>query len=87
VRGSTASEEPSTPTGPDGSIEVVFDGSDPQDLAGLGEHGGWVHLSLPCFFSGDESVNGAWTLRVIVRFPGQGGRLHGWELLLRSRWD
>ncbi len=75
------------PTGPDGSVEIVFDGSNPQHLAEFSEYYGWAHMSRPCFFSGDESVNGAWILRVIDRAQGNQGKLHGWDLLLRSNWD
>jgi hypothetical protein len=38
-------------------------------------------------FSGDEAVNGDWTLSVQDRAAGQTGTLAGWELTLGSRWD
>ncbi len=38
-------------------------------------------------FSGDESVNGEWTLRVTDRASGQTGTLAGWTLTVTSRWD
>jgi subtilisin-like proprotein convertase family protein len=38
-------------------------------------------------FSGDEAVNGDWTLIVQDRAGGQVGTIQGWELTLGSRWD
>jgi hypothetical protein len=38
-------------------------------------------------FSGDEAVNGDWTLAVQDRAGGQVGTIQGWELTLGSRWD
>jgi hypothetical protein len=38
-------------------------------------------------FSGDESVNGSWTLRVVDTVPGGTGTVVRWGLTLGSRWD
>jgi len=38
-------------------------------------------------FSGDESVNGEWTLRATDRTTGHVGTLAGWQLTLTSRYD
>lgn len=38
-------------------------------------------------FSGDEQVNGEWTLRVQDRTAGHAGTLRGWTLMVTSRWD
>jgi len=38
-------------------------------------------------FSGDEMVNGEWTLRVTDRTSGYVGTLEGWQLTLTSRYD
>ena len=38
-------------------------------------------------FSGDESVNGEWTLRIADRTSGHAGTLAPWQLTLTSRWD
>lgn len=44
-------------------------------------------IDRPLGFSGDEAVNGEWTLRVVDRVTGQTGRLTGWTLTVTSRWD
>ena len=38
-------------------------------------------------FSGDEQVNGTWTLRVVDLTTGQAGTLSDWHLTITSRWD
>ncbi|MEZ4368042.1 MAG: proprotein convertase P-domain-containing protein [Kofleriaceae bacterium] len=38
-------------------------------------------------FSGDESVNGTWTLRVVDTGTGGAGTLEGWGMTIGSRWD
>jgi len=38
-------------------------------------------------FSGDESVNGTWQLRVIDTRRGTVGTLERWSLVVGSRWD
>lgn len=38
-------------------------------------------------FSGDESVNGVWTLRVVDSVSGEEGTLHDFGLTVSSRWD
>lgn len=83
------------PTGPDGSsdsspdssIEVVFDGSNPQHLAELGDHDGWAQITRSGLFPDKGSVNGVWTLTVVDGDQHHLGKLHGWELLLRSSWE
>lgn len=61
---------------------VVFDGSSPGPV---------LDLAMPVHgFSGDEQVNGAWTLTVTDRTPGAGAAnatLDRWSLLVGSRWD
>jgi subtilisin-like proprotein convertase family protein len=37
--------------------------------------------------SGDDAVNGEWTLEVADTVPGQQGRLLGWSVYLVSRFD
>jgi subtilisin-like proprotein convertase family protein len=70
-------------TNPAGSEVLVYDG------ATAGNHDGDPYLVLegPLGFSGDESVNGEWTLRVTDRTGGSVGRLVRWDLTLTSRWD
>jgi subtilisin-like proprotein convertase family protein len=41
----------------------------------------------PWGFSGDESVNGTWTLHVVDDVAGQAGTLDRWSLEITSRWD
>lgn len=68
-----------TLTNPAGTEVVVFDG----------ETGGEeLILDGPVAgFSGDEQVNGAWTLRVVDAESGQAGTLDHWAIRLGSRWD
>lgn len=42
---------------------------------------------VPKGFSGDESVNGTWTLKIVDDVSGQAGSLKGWELEIVSRLD
>ena len=66
---------------PAGAEVVIHDGED----AGFG---GELHLEGPVLgFSGDEEVNGVWTLRVTDRTGGAAGALLGWRLTVGSRWD
>ena len=37
--------------------------------------------------SGDDTVNGEWTLHVSDTVSGETGRLIGWSVYLLSRWD
>jgi hypothetical protein len=61
---------------PAGNEALVFDGD------------GDLHFSGPVSgFSGDESINGLWTLRVVDATGGQVGVLDGWSLRLGSRFD
>ncbi len=70
---------------PAGTQVVVFDGAG----ADPGVDGDpYLELDGPVIgFSGDESVNGTWTLRVVDRQGGQAGSLASWHLGLTSRWD
>jgi hypothetical protein len=70
-----------TLTNPAGNEVVLVDGT-AADGAPLVLDGPILHG-----FSGDESVNGEWTLRVTDRTGGQVGQLAGWELTVTSRWD
>lgn len=66
-------------TNPAGVEVLVFDGQ---------PEGGWLALSGPILgFSGDESVNGPWTLRIEDTAGGATSVLHDWTLRLGSRWD
>jgi hypothetical protein len=50
--------------------------------------GNGVDLDVPVLgFSGDESVNGAWTLKVVDKASGQVGTIDRVELVIGSRWD
>jgi subtilisin-like proprotein convertase family protein len=71
-----------TLTNPSGNEMVVFDG----------QVNAWddetITLSGPIVgLSGDESVNGVWTLRVVDREARDVGTLEGWALTITSRWD
>jgi hypothetical protein len=44
-------------------------------------------IDEPVFFSGDEGVNGEWTLKIVDRATGQTGTLSAWTLTVTSRWD
>ena len=71
-----------TLTNPAGSEVVVFDGA--RDEADPG----YLELDqVVARFSGDESVNGVWTLRVTDRAGGDTGTLQRWSLTVTSRWD
>lgn len=68
-----------TLTNPEGTEVVVFDGA---------TGGTDVHLDGPVKgFSGDESVNGSWTLKVVDRKRGTAGSIERWGLRIGSRWD
>ena len=67
-------------TNPAGTEVVVFDGPT----------AGAVELSIDgpvSGFSGDESVNGTWTLRVVDGVAGDTGTIERWTLRLGSRFD
>lgn len=71
-----------TLTNPSGNEMVIFDGQvnawDDENIA----------LSGPVVgLSGDESVNGVWTLRAVDRQARDVGTLDGWSLTITSRWD
>ncbi len=65
---------------PAGTEVVVFDGasSSANELSIDGPVAG---------FSGDESVNGTWTLRVVDSVSGSAGTIERWTLSLGSRMD
>lgn len=67
-----------TLTNPAGAEVVVFDGEGPEVF--LRNH-------AVIGFSGDEMVNGPWTLRVIDQATGGTGTLRSWNLRLGSRFD
>jgi hypothetical protein len=67
---------------PVGTEVVVFEGN--------GSHSGDTYLEIDGpvrGFSGDESVNGAWTLVVQDKTRHQTGTLVRWDLTVTSRWD
>ena len=66
---------------PAGTEVVVVDGSRDR-LTGTRIEG-----TRAVGFSGDESVNGTWQLRVIDTRRGSVGTLERWSLTLGSRWD
>jgi hypothetical protein len=67
---------------PDGSEVLAFDG------AAAGASGPELELDLPVRgFSGDESVNGVWSVRVVDRVSGQRGTVDHVALTIGSRWD
>jgi hypothetical protein len=63
---------------PIGTDKVVWDGASAD---------GAIELDTAVALSGDEPVNGEWTLRIEDRARGQTGRLEGWSLYIMSRWD
>ena len=66
---------------PGGTEAVVFQGT-------AANTGSSVVLNQPVIgFSGDESVNGQWTLRITDMTTGSVGTLRGWTLGVTSRWD
>ncbi|MBP9089364.1 MAG: proprotein convertase P-domain-containing protein [Kofleriaceae bacterium] len=66
---------------PGGTEAVVFQGT-------AATTGSSVALNQPVVgFSGDESVNGQWTLRITDMTTGSVGTLRGWTLGVTSRWD
>lgn len=67
-----------TLTNPAGAEVTVFDGEAPEVF--------WRRHPV-LGFSGDEMVNGEWTLRIIDDVAGDEGTLDHWTLRLRSRFD
>lgn len=68
-----------TLTNPAGNEVIVFDGESGGDS---------LSIEAPVLgFSGDESVNGPWTLRVVDDAAGQVGSLAHWTMHLGSRFD
>lgn len=72
-----------TLTNPADNEVLVFDGT--TQTGGRGE----VYLSGHALsgFSGDESVNGVWRLKVVDSRSGQTGTLYSFGLEITSRWD
>jgi subtilisin-like proprotein convertase family protein len=67
---------------PVGTEAVVFEGNSSHD----GDR--YVEIDGPVSgFSGDESVNGTWTLIVTDKTRNQTGSLVRWDLTVTSRWD
>jgi hypothetical protein len=66
---------------PAGTERVVVDGA-AERLTGTRIEG-----TRSVVFSGDESVNGTWQLRVIDTRRGTVGTLERWSLTVGSRWD
>jgi hypothetical protein len=65
---------------PAGTEVVVFDGA----TANASE----LFIDAPVIgFSGDESANGTWTLRVVDSVSGEAGTIERWTLRLGSRMD
>lgn len=63
---------------PAGTVVTVFDGT-----AGVN-----LDLDVPVLgFSGDEQVNGTWTLHVVDRASTKTGTIDRVELVVGSRWD
>lgn len=69
---------------PAGTAQVIWDGpSNPGASARTS-----LDIDQPVRFSGDEPVNGVWTLRVAdVRSGKSGGVLSHFKLFVASRWD
>lgn len=68
-----------TLTNPSGNEVVVFDREPVASPVRLAR--------VPVGFSGDEDVNGEWTLRVTDHVPGNTGTLTRWSVEIVSRWD
>jgi hypothetical protein len=65
-----------------GSDVLVWDGPTQPTVSGTA-----LHLDQPVGFSGDESVNGSWSLRIVDTAAGHTGTVTRWGLTLGSRWD
>ncbi len=70
-----------TLTNPAGNEVVVFDGasSDASEIS--------LRAKALSGFSGDESVNGVWTLKAVDSKSGQAGSIERFGLTITSRWD
>ena len=62
-------------------------GSVDADLASLPKTSGFITIVRNVPHSGDDAVNGAWTLRVSDREAGGAGAILDWSLRLTSRFD
>lgn len=71
-----------TLSNPTGTTATVYTGVPADDGAPL-----VIDRPITTGFSGDESVNGEWRLRVTDRTGGDVGALVGWTLTVTSRWD
>jgi hypothetical protein len=72
---------------PGGRLRITLENpSENEVLIFEGDFEGWHDLAGPVVrgFSGDESVNGTWILRVV---GAEGATLEGWRLTVGSRWD
>jgi subtilisin-like proprotein convertase family protein len=75
------------PYGLEGDVITVFDGSKPWHMEEIDADSGWARIKKTLYFSGDEEVNGPWTLYLVDNTPGVQGRLYSWELYISSRYD
>ncbi len=64
---------------PIGAEVLVAEGVNAREL--------WLDDAVVRGFSGDEPVNGVWTLRVVDGVSGQTGTLYRFGLTVTSRWD
>lgn len=72
-----------TLTNPSGNEVPVFDGA----TEGAGRSEVYLRGHALRGFSGDESVNGVWRLKVVDSKSGQTGTLYSFGLEITSRWD
>ena len=76
-----------TLTNPSNNEVMVWDHeAGPTAYPWINFDGGLEIRRVPLGFSGDESVNGTWTLK-ITDAGGGGGQLLGWSVEIMSRWD
>lgn len=72
---------------PGGRLRVTLENpSENEVLVFDGDFEGWFDFGDVTIrgFSGDESVNGSWILRIV---GAEGAALEGWRLTVGSRWD
>lgn len=65
----------------------IFNGAVESNLAMLDKTSGFLRLRRNVPHSGDDEVNGTWTLRITDDTPGGDGTIFGWTLHLSSRMD
>ena len=68
-----------TVTNPSGNELLIADGVEGREIS--------LRDELVRGLSGDESVNGVWTLRVVDGVRGEAGTIYGFGLTIMSRWD